>query len=299
MLDLSIFAKGSFPMRYLGLPLSPKKWSKMECHQLIVKITERIRNTAVRHLSYAGKLQIINSVLFLVHNFWGAVFILPQSVVNEVHRKCREFLWGSSEEKKKIALVAWVKICKPKKQGGLNIKRCRNCNKASVGKLIWQIMEKKDTLWVKWIHGLYMKEEDFGNHVPQVDSSWYWKRLNKLKLGMVNWYRNGKYGWTKNGKYSVMKGYIQLVGETSRMENAELIWNNICLPKHIFIMWLAVQNRLLTQERLLSMGIHCGDSGCSLCGEDEMESADHLFSKCEWSVQIWKGLTDWCGIKLQ
>lgn len=113
--------------------------------------------------------------------------MLPQSVLNEVDRKCRKFLWGSSEEKKKVSLVAWEKICKPKKQDGLNVQGCRNWNKASVSKMIWLIMEKVDNLWVKWVHGLYMNNGvDFWNHIPQVDRSWYWKRLNKLKLCMVN-----------------------------------------------------------------------------------------------------------------
>ena len=43
------------------------------------------------------------------------MFILPQSVLQEVDKKCREFLWGSSEGHKKIALVAWDKVCVPKK----------------------------------------------------------------------------------------------------------------------------------------------------------------------------------------
>lgn len=42
ILKLSGFSKGIFPMRYLGFPLSPKKWSKLENASLVKKITERI-----------------------------------------------------------------------------------------------------------------------------------------------------------------------------------------------------------------------------------------------------------------
>lgn len=77
-------------------------------------------------------------------------------------RKCREFLWGSTTEKKKILLVAWDKVCRPKKQGGLNIKGCKLWNIAMVGKLIWLIMEKKNILWVKWVNEINMNgEHDF------------------------------------------------------------------------------------------------------------------------------------------
>nr|XP_009620294.1 uncharacterized protein LOC104112156 [Nicotiana tomentosiformis] len=242
------FILGNFPIRYLGLPLSPQKWNKMECHQLIVKITEKIRATSARHLSYAGKLQVINSVLFSVHNFWGAVFVLPQSVLNEVDRKCMEFLWGSSEEKKKLSLVAWEKICKPKKQGGLNAKGCKN--------------------WIK----------------ASADSSWYWKRLRKLKLCMVNWYRDGRYSLNANGKYSIMQGYLKLIGDTPKIEIAELVWNKISLPR--FILWLTVQGRLLTKERMLTMGLQCENTTCILCDGAGMENAIHLFSNYVWFTQL-------------
>jgi len=33
----------------------------------------------------------------------------------------RYFLWGKGEEKKKWALAAWDKICKPKSHGGLGL----------------------------------------------------------------------------------------------------------------------------------------------------------------------------------
>ncbi|XP_059315810.1 uncharacterized protein LOC132066523 [Lycium ferocissimum] len=207
LLSITGFESGTFPIRYLGLPLSRKKWNNLECHQLCLKIAERIRAAAHRHFSYAGRLQIIQFVLFSVHNFWGGVFILPQSVVKEVDKVCRDFLWGNSEEKRKIHLVAWEKLCRPKGQGGLNIKCCKVWNMASMGKLIWWLMERPNILWVKWIHGIYMNNgDDFKTHTPSSDCSWYWKRLHKIKHKMITWYSNGRYCLTILGKYSVVRG---------------------------------------------------------------------------------------------
>ncbi|XP_070020899.1 uncharacterized protein [Nicotiana sylvestris] len=50
----------------------------------------------------------------------------------------KEYLWGSTEEKKKLALVAWKRIRSPKKYGGLNMKGSKLWNVAVVGKLLWQ-----------------------------------------------------------------------------------------------------------------------------------------------------------------
>lgn len=77
LLRITGFVMRTFPIRYLGLPLTSKKWRKMECHQLIEKITSRIKNGYAKQLSYAGRLQIITALLFSIHNFWGPVFILP------------------------------------------------------------------------------------------------------------------------------------------------------------------------------------------------------------------------------
>ncbi|WMV42413.1 hypothetical protein MTR67_035798 [Solanum verrucosum] len=143
------FSKGVFPIKYLGLPLSPKKWKKIECWSLIDKIAHRIKVAYSKQLSYAGRLQVINVLLFSIHSFWGAIFILPQSILKKVDQICRDFLWGSSADKKKVALVAWGKVCFPKRQGGLTIKACSNWNKAYMGQLLWQIIVNKKSLWVK------------------------------------------------------------------------------------------------------------------------------------------------------
>ncbi|KAG5590932.1 hypothetical protein H5410_041446 [Solanum commersonii] len=67
----------------------------------------------------------------------GSVFILPQSMIKEVGKTCRPaYLWGSFEDKKKIKLIVWDKVCVPKKFGGLNIKGSKLWNVASVGKFV-------------------------------------------------------------------------------------------------------------------------------------------------------------------
>lgn len=70
---------GIFPIRHLGLPLSPKKWRKLDCHVLMEKITQRIRVSYSKHLSYTGRLQVINAVSFSIHSFWEVLFILPKA----------------------------------------------------------------------------------------------------------------------------------------------------------------------------------------------------------------------------
>ncbi|KAK4352807.1 hypothetical protein RND71_028325 [Anisodus tanguticus] len=100
---------------------------------------------------------------------------------------CRDYLRGSSENQKKVALAVWENVCKPNIYGGLNIISCKLWNAAFVGKPIWLLNERKEILWIRWIHDVYMKQNlDLWTHIPPVDSSLYWRRLNKLKLSMTN-----------------------------------------------------------------------------------------------------------------
>ena len=89
---------------------------------LAEKTTAKIKVWASRHISYAGRLVLVNTVLFGIFNFWAQVFILPQDVVNQVMKLCRNFLWGGNENHQKTPYVAWEKLCTPKRQGGLGVK---------------------------------------------------------------------------------------------------------------------------------------------------------------------------------
>lgn len=63
------FELGSLPIKYLGLPLSLKKWNRMDCHQLTENMIRKIKNSYAKKLSYAGRLQVVNAVLFSIFNF--------------------------------------------------------------------------------------------------------------------------------------------------------------------------------------------------------------------------------------
>lgn len=74
LLALTGFQRGNFPMRYLGLPLSTSSWSKQDCKSLTDKVTSGIHSWSSRNLSFAGRLQLIRSVLHTFHIYWASVF---------------------------------------------------------------------------------------------------------------------------------------------------------------------------------------------------------------------------------
>lgn len=101
-------------MRYLGVLLY--------CKSLVNKVHSRISNWKNKCLSYAGKLQLITSVLSSIQVYWMSVFELPISIIKELGSLFKDFLWNNGEKKKGGAKVAWKEICRPKDQEGLGLK---------------------------------------------------------------------------------------------------------------------------------------------------------------------------------
>lgn len=47
------------------------------------------------------------------------------------------------------------RICQPKVQGGLGLRRAANMNKAMLAKTYWRLLTEPDNLWSKVIRGKY------------------------------------------------------------------------------------------------------------------------------------------------
>lgn len=143
-----------------------------------------------------------------------------------------------------------------------------------------------------------MKEnQDIWEHIPPQDSSRYWRKLNGLKKDMKEWYFQGVYVLTINGKYSTGAGYISLLGAQNKIRTVELIRNKISQPRHRFIIWLVVQGRLLTKDRLQRMNIPVDNTTCGLCDAQAVETQKHLFSECAYTKAITGEITQWSGMK--
>ena len=82
------------------------------------------------------------------------------------------------------------------------------------------------------------------------------------------------------------------------------VWFAQAIPKLAFCMWLAVQNRLSTGDRMVqwNMGV---EPTCVLCNS-ELENRDHIFFSCSYAKEVWEPLaktiyktrytTDWQAI---
>ena len=171
----------SLPVRYLGLPLTTKTMTKADYEPLIDQIRTRMVYWSSRCLSYAGRLQLVKTVIGSITNFWCSVFRLPKTCLNTIEGMCAAFLWSGSPNTHTKAKVAWEDICQPKDEGGLGIRRLTDTSRVFALSLIWRLLTNSGSLWVAWTKAYLLKTHSFwdtnGNHA----GSWIWRKLLKLR----------------------------------------------------------------------------------------------------------------------
>ncbi|GKB89360.1 reverse transcriptase zinc-binding domain-containing protein, partial [Tanacetum coccineum] len=168
------FAKGNLPMRYLGVPLISKRLGVKDCKSLTDKVKAKINHWKNKFLTYAGKLQLIASVLESIQSYW----------------------------------------------------------------------QKDKVIWIA------------NNASPK--------------------------------QFTMRNVYDNLRDHNEEVKWGKLVWFSQCVPKHSYILWMAVQQRLLTHVRMRKWGSF-NMMVCGLCMRCE-ESHDHLFFECEYSKAIWTKL---------
>ncbi|XP_020272645.1 uncharacterized protein LOC109847817 [Asparagus officinalis] len=237
--NLLNFTEGTMPLKYLGLPLIAKRLSWMDCSPLINKISDQFNNWLKRRsLSYAGRLQLIKTVIMGIQNYWTSNYILPIKVLQKIDKMCSDFLWGH-----KIHLVSWGSICQETEHGGLGIYSAVHWNYTMAAKLLWMIHLKKDILWIKWIHGHYLRQHSIWQVQPRKNDSWQWKQLLRVrnllidKFGSVNNLQNVIRDSCANDKIKVSVLCRRIFQYSNLATWSRTVWGGWNLPKHSFILW--------------------------------------------------------------
>nr|XP_043629994.1 uncharacterized protein LOC122601294 [Erigeron canadensis] len=175
------FDEGQLPIKYLGVPLISTRLVYRDCMILVERLDKRIDNWKNKTLSLAGRIQLIRSVLSSMYIYWASVFILPARIVRELEKKLRGFLWNHGRLADGRAHISRQKVCLPKCEGGLGIRKISDVNISLMASHIWCILCKKNTLWVEWVYSYKLKGTSFWEVKPQAAMSWGWRKLLQLR----------------------------------------------------------------------------------------------------------------------
>ncbi|KAL0284495.1 UNVERIFIED_CONTAM: hypothetical protein Sradi_7195600 [Sesamum radiatum] len=354
ILDLMGFPEAVLPIKYLGVPLIASRLTVADCQPLIDRFNNRLAGWGHLLLSFAGRLQLIKSVLSSLHMYWSSVFILPKAVIKVIERRMRDFLWKGVSGTG-YAKVSWLQVCKSKEEGGLGIRRVLFMNQALMLRHIWRILQRDPrSIWVAWVLRYRLRNQTLWTS-SVTTAPWCWRKLIKLcpllrdgldyrvgdgcqfKLWGDIWHprgpllhsfprgpritglpadamlqeviQQGQWSWPALTEFDIQEivselppiypnqtDEIKWKHNTGMCTTAALYsllqptslrvgWHHLLsgkfkIPRHGFVLWLAILERLSTMDRIWA---YQANGSCVLCGGLAVESHSHIFFECVFS----------------
>ncbi|XP_038708543.1 uncharacterized protein LOC120003593 [Tripterygium wilfordii] len=256
ILQATGFKKGSFPFKYLCVPLSPHRLLASQFYPLLHKLDSAIQSWIGKHLSYAGRLELLKSVLQEIVCNFGSAFSLYQC-------------------KSSVRLPAR--------------------NTSFLAKQLWNIHQKTDTLWIQWVHHFYLSYYSIWDAGLLGTSSPLWKAIISLKDQLLqesgshfqaitrlqSWQQGSKTFYANAYEFFREKGTI--------VPWERVVWEHWFLPRYSFFLRLAVKGKLRTKDRLWFTPT---DTYCTFYRHGE-ESHRHLFFACNWTSNLWGKIKSW------
>ncbi|XP_071718302.1 uncharacterized protein [Rutidosis leptorrhynchoides] len=232
------FKVGELPIRYLGVPLLSTRLYAKDCVILVDKVKKRIFDWKNKSLSFAGRMQLVSSVLSSLQ-----VFGLP----------------------------------------------CSSCQNRWCMTLKDQFIERRDL----YNHGL-----DPNVSVADIILNGEWNLPNEFLLKFDNIFSqkpplimqnvNDRVLWlTKKGKklpFTVKTVWDDICEENEVVKWSKLVWYSQSIPRHSFIVWVAILNKLRTQDKYMA-----GDTPHILCCpfcKCQKDSHCHLFFECSFPCEV-------------
>ncbi|XP_070004401.1 uncharacterized protein LOC142163412 [Nicotiana tabacum] len=289
------FASEELPFKYLGVPLLSKKITVQQCMPIVEKRISIIRCWTTKFLSYSGRVQLIKSVLFEMQTYWAQIFVLPKKVIQLITSICRTFLWTESCEASRKALISWESLYMPRAAGGLKLIDFNLWNRAAICKLLWAVTSRKESLWVQWIHGYYIKNKDLATMKTPSQACWLVKKIFDAR----SWFEDRDYKvelkkCSSSDGFIIKKAYLSFQPQYLKVPWKNLIMGARQIPRHQFILWLAIRQRLATVDKLEKWGINV-PKDYVLCSMGVTETLAHLSFECNYARHIWTSLLRWMG----
>ncbi|GFZ01062.1 hypothetical protein Acr_14g0006970 [Actinidia rufa] len=115
---------------------------------------------------------------------------------------------------------------------------------------------KKDSLWVQWVHQIHMNRRSFWEYRNRHEDSPLLKQVVTLRDELIEAEGSLENAmqrlnqWAPNGEFQSKLAYEFFRPKGATVTWTKLVWHNSITPKHSFILWLGLKDRLLTRDKL-------------------------------------------------
>ncbi|WVZ51322.1 hypothetical protein U9M48_002476, partial [Paspalum notatum var. saurae] len=157
---------GSYPFRYLGIPMHFRKLSNKDWKMIEERIERKLSNWKGKMLSFGGRLVFLNSI--------------PRGVLKKIEYFRSRFFWQYDNHKKKYRLISWPILCQPKEQGGLGVQNIDIQNKCLLSEWLFKLCNE-DGIWQVLLRNKYLKGNSLSQTEKKPRDSHFWKSLMGVK----------------------------------------------------------------------------------------------------------------------
>ena len=182
--------------KYLGFPIIHQGRIGNAYNFVVNKIQSKLAGWRENLLSRAGRMVLVKSAAAAVAEYYMQCQTLPAKVCDQVDKLIKDFLWGSTEEKRRMHLVCWDKVTLPKELGGLGLHNMKERNNAILAELCWRLACEKEAPWAKMLVAKYLSTSRMTDEGRKLPCSSYWaacKRGGPIYVKGLKWpMKNGE-----------------------------------------------------------------------------------------------------------
>lgn len=169
--------------KYLGLPEHFGRRKKDLFTAIVDRIRQQASSRSTKHLSKAGKLTLLKSLLTAIPTYTMSCFELPVSLCKRIQSILTRFWWEASDRKRKMCWVSWDRLTKPKDKGGLGLRDIQLFNQALLEKQAWRILTNPTCLLSRVLLGKYCNNKSFLEVQLPTVCSHGWRSIQPSKSG--------------------------------------------------------------------------------------------------------------------
>ncbi|KAL2224832.1 UNVERIFIED_CONTAM: hypothetical protein Sindi_2937000 [Sesamum indicum] len=257
---LDRFAEWAPPDKVPGSSSDSSRLTIAGCQPLLSKMDARIMGWEGLSLSYAGRVQIIKSVLSSLSLYWASAFILPKKIIKEIEKRMRNFLW-------------------------------KGTTTSGYAKDPWHHLGPLIERFPRGPRLLGINESTKLSYVIS-EGEWHWPPITDFEcleithtLPQICGGADRVVSRFDKGQPTTQALYKLIDPPGPKVGCSSLLSGSLKIPRHAFILWLAILGKLPTTDKpWLS---HSG--ACVLSDDGSIEIHSHLFFQCRFSRQC---LTD-------
>ena len=149
--------------RYLEFPINFVDRGTRDFNFIIYKVQQKLSSWQASLLSLAGRWVLIQSSSNPILDYVMQGALLLAKVCTEIDKANRNFLWGSSPEKRKIHLVNWNAVTLPKEHGGHGLHESTPKNLAVLAKLNWRLLSEDSSPWALILKAKYLSNNPWSS----------------------------------------------------------------------------------------------------------------------------------------